>query len=167
MATRRRPQGRRDSIHGNRKRKARKGFLSNIHIPTNLADTLTNPEIRKLRIKERTARIQARTGVRKERVTQKGKSGFWSPEAVASRSESAARIGEASAEAAASIGQSVASVYGGGAVSELADAFGGASVDEGGGSTDSEASEGLSPVAIGAIVLGGGAVLYFMSKKKG
>ncbi len=112
---------------------------------------------------EKTGRTEFRKAVGLERVTQKGQSGYWSPEAVASRQASV----QAGIGALGELGSDLVGAFGGGeGEPDTAPISGG-----GGGSSEEEEEEEIPLTEkewfIPAVIAAGAGAIYLMTQDKG
>jgi len=143
-------------------------------------------ERRKTRQENRTRRVEGRQAIWKEKVKQKGKSGFWTPEGIGARGDVAGNLLDKGIQIATlatpqgKLGRAGLGLLGGTSPTDEMDFFAqeqGRRSDSfagggGGGSTAIEATQEeakppiwQNPIVIASVV-GGGLLIYTMTRKK-
>lgn len=118
---------------------------------------------RERRLEMRAQRQAQRQSVRKARIAAKGASGYWSPEAVASRSAAVGELGAAAIQAGAQLGGAAMT----GGASLMADGFwsdGDTSSPPGPGGVP--ADDGIDPMLLIGGAAAAGLLLYLATRKK-
>ena len=108
---------------------------------------------------QRAQRQQQRQSVRKARIKAKGESGYWSPEAVASRSAVVGQLGSAAIDTAGGL-------IGGGSIGDaLGGLFDGSSADSGREEMPAD-EEGIDPMLLIGGAAAAGLVIYLATRRK-
>lgn len=130
------------------------------------------------RQENRTRRTEGRQAIRKEKVIQKGQSGYWSPEGIEARGNRAGQIIGASGQLVGDLTQAGVAI-GTGGISEMFGGGGGGLSDMfgGGGDDESQKESGMqtmnqgydfsfsNPIVIGGAVAAAG-LLYMLTRPK-